>query len=79
MTVIIRNSSDLARAKGKLDILNKAWEKAVNAKSYSIGTSALERQDLKDIEAEIQDYESAIDNYEKYGSSKRRAKRVVPI
>lgn len=81
MTVIIRNSSDLARAKGRLDILNKAWEKAVYAKSYSLGTNALtlERQDLKDIEAEIQDYESAIDNYEKYGSSKRRAKRVVPI
>lgn len=79
MTVIIRNSSDLARAKGRLDTLNKVWEKAVIAKSYSNGPNALERQDLKDIEAEIQDYESAIDNYEKYGSSKRRAKRVVPI
>lgn len=79
MTVIIRNKSQLARAEVKLEALNKAWEKAVQAKAYVIGSHSVERQKIDDLEEEIQAYETAIDNYEKYGSSKRRGKRVVPI
>lgn len=79
MTVVIRNKKQLARAKEKLDILEKAWEKAVNAKSYSIGSDALERQKLEDLEEEIQAYENAIDDYETRGTSKRRSVRIVPI
>lgn len=79
MTVIIRNQKQLERAKEKLEILDKAWQKAVNSKSYTMGTDSLERQDLDDLETEIQAYENAIDDYETRGTSKRRVVRMVPI
>jgi P2-related tail formation protein len=79
MTKIIRNAAQLAEAKEELADLKKAKKKILLAQSYSTDVNQVTRASLKEVSEEIEAYETAIDAYETNGSTKRRAKRVVPI
>lgn len=80
MTVVIKNSTQLAEAKEQLSLLKKAREKILGGgQSYYIGPNKMERADLKEISEEISAYETAIDAYETNGTTRHRAKRAVPI
>jgi hypothetical protein len=76
---IIRTKSQYEEAKAELTDLKKAKKKVLEAQSYTIGANQLNRASLKEINDEIVELESAIDQYEQYGSSKRRVSRVVPL
>lgn len=80
MTVVIRNKKQLEEAKTQLALLKKAREKILGGgQSYTVGPDQMTRADLKEISEEISAYEQAVDAYERYGTTKRRAKRVVPL
>jgi len=80
MRVIINNKKQLEEAKVQLGLLKKAREKILGGgQSYTIGPGQVTRANLKEISEEISAYEQAIDAYETYGTTKRRAKRVVPL
>ncbi len=80
MTVIIKNKTQLEDAKMQLKLLKKAREKILGGgQSYTMGPNQMVRANLKEISEEISVYEQAIDIYESYGTTKRRAKRVVPL
>lgn len=79
MRVIIRNRMQLEKAKEELSLLRDAWRRILEAQSYTIDTRQVNRASLKQIEAEISDYEQAIDAYETRGSTKRRVARLVPL
>ena len=79
MTKRIRNTQQLQEAKEELEELKKAKSKILQAQSYSIGGNQINRASLKQISDEISELERAIDQYETYGSTKRRIKRVIPL
>jgi hypothetical protein len=80
MTVVIRSKSQYDEAKKQLGLLKTAREKILGGgQSYSIGPNRMERANLKEISDEISAYEQAIDAYESNGTTKRRARRAVPI
>ncbi|MDE7201937.1 MAG: hypothetical protein K2O91_08560 [Lachnospiraceae bacterium] len=80
MTVIIKNKKQLEDARVQLDLLKKARNKILGGgQSFTIGPNQMTRANLKEISEEISVYEKAIDAYETYGTTKRRAKRVVPL
>lgn len=80
MAVIIKNKSQLLEAKETLEDLKRARKKIlVGGQSYTMGPNQMNRASLKEISTEIEAYESAIDAYETYGTSKRRTVRAVPI
>ena len=80
MTVIIKNNKQLLEAKETLADLKKARNKILaGGQSYTIESLQISRASLKEISEEIAAYESAIDAYETYGTSKRRVARVVPL
>lgn len=80
MIVVIRNKVQLEEAKAQLALLKKAKEKILlGGQSYTIGPGQMTRANLKEISEEISVYEQAIDAYEIHGTTKRRAKRVVPL
>lgn len=78
--MIIRNKEDYKQALEDLADLKKAKKKIlVGGQSYSIGTNQLTRASLKEINAEIKELENAINAYEQTGSTRRIAKRVIPV
>jgi P2-related tail formation protein len=79
MTKIIRSAAQLAEAKEELADLKKAKKKILLAQSYSTDVNQVTRASLKEVSEEIEAYETAIDAYETNGTTRRRAKRVVPI
>ncbi len=80
MTVIIKNRQQLMDAKETLQDLKKARKKIlVGGQSYKIEEIQMSRASLSEITKEIGAYEAAIDAYETYGTSKRKAVRVVPL
>lgn len=80
MAVIIKNNKQLLEAKETLSDLKKARKKILaGGQSYSIESLQISRASLREISEEIAAYESAIDAYETYGTSKRRAARAVPL
>ena len=80
MAVIIKNKKQLLEAKETLEDLKRARKKIlVGGQSYTMGPNQMNRASLKEISTEIEAYESAIDAYETYGTTKRRAVRAVPI
>lgn len=79
MKVIIRNAAELEEAKADLADLKLAWKKTLTAQSYTSGTEQLQRASLARIEKEMDDYREAIAAYEEYGTTRRRAKRAVPV
>ena len=79
MKVIIRNAQELAEAKADLADLKKVWKKILTAQSYSAGDIQLQRASLARIESEIDDFTEAIAAYEETGSTRRRAKRMIPV
>ena len=79
MKVIIRNSTQLAKAKEELALLRDTWRRILEAQSYTVDTRQVNRASLKQIESEISDYEQAIDAYETRGSTRRRVARAVPL
>lgn len=81
MRVVIKNAKQLQQAKEDLELLRKAWKKILaGGQEYEIGgTNKMKRADLQEISKEISAYEEAIDTYEKHGSGRRTARRVIPI
>ena len=81
MAVIIKNKQQLQEAKETLNDLKKARKKIlVGGQSYTTAENmTINRANLTEIAREIEAYESAIDAYETYGSSKRRIVRAVPL
>ena len=80
MTVVIKNKKQLEEARAQLELLKKARNKILGGgQSFTIGANQMTRASLKEISEEISAYEQAIDTYETYGTTKRRAKRVVPL
>lgn len=79
MKVVIKNEQQLAQAKEDLQELRGAWRRILRAQSYTLGSQQVNRASLRQIEAEISDYETAIDAYETRGTTKRRAGRIIPL
>lgn len=79
MKVLIRNAAELAEAKEELALLKKAWKKTLTAQSLSMGDDQLSRPSLARLESEISDYTEAIAAYEECGTTRRRAKRMIPV
>lgn len=80
MTVIIKNNRQLADAKEELALLKKAKRKIlVGGQSYTMGANQLNRASLAEITKQISAYEAAIDAYETNGTSKRKARRAIPL
>lgn len=79
MKVIIRNKKQYDEAVDTLANYKKARDKILNAQSYTIGANQLNRVNLARVEESITAYETAIDQYERYGTTGRRAGRVVPV
>lgn len=80
MTVVIKNKKQLEDARAQLELLKKARNKILSGgQSFTIGPNQMTRASLKEISEEISAYEQAIYTYETYGTTKHRAKRVVPL
>lgn len=80
MTVVIKNKKQLEEARAQLELLKKAKNKILGGgQSFTIGQNQMTRASLKEISEEISAYEQAIDAYETYGTTKHRAKRIVPL
>lgn len=79
MRVVIRNERELEQAYIDLADLRKAWKKILTAQSYTMGDDQVNRASLARIESEMDAYNEAIENYEANGTSKRRAKRAIPL
>lgn len=80
MTVTIKNKAQLEEAREELELLKKARRKILaGAQSYTLGSNQLNRANLAEVSKEISAYETAIDAYETYGTTKRRGKRAVPL
>ena len=80
MTVVIKNSKQLAEAKEMLAELKKAKMKLLGAgQSYGLAGQTMHRANLKEISYEIGVYEQAIDAYESHGTTKRRSVRAIPL
>ena len=79
MRVVIRNDQELAQAYVERDELKKAWSKILTAQSYTMGDDQVNRASLARIESELDAYNEAIENYEDYGTSRRRARRAIPL
>jgi len=78
--VIIKNEKQLARAKEDLELLRKAWKKILaGGQEYSTGPIRMQKARLEEIRREIAEYENAIDAYETNGTTKRRARRAIPL
>lgn len=78
--MIIRKKEDYEQALEDLADLKRAKKKIlVGGQSYSIGTNQLTRASLKEINTEIKELETAINAYEQTGSTRRIAKRVIPV
>ncbi len=77
MRVIIKNEKQLRQAKEDYEALHKAWRKTLLAQSYSESSNQLTRASLKELRAEMADYEAAIAAYESRGN--RRSVRAVPL
>lgn len=79
MSVTIHSQEQLLRAKEDYEDLHTAWKKALLAQSYSDGYNELARASLKELRAELDEYEAAIAAYEQNGTTKRRTARFVPL
>lgn len=80
MGIVIKNKKQLEEAKEDLELLKKARRKILaGGQSYTMGSNQMNRANLAEITKEISAYETAIDAYETYGTTKRRGKRVVPL
>ena len=79
MKVIIRNKKQYDQAVERLEKYRKTEEKILNAQSYTIGANQLNRVNLARVQETISELEAAIDQYERVGTTGRRAGRIVPI
>lgn len=78
--IVIKNKRQYDDALSHLEDLKYARKKILRGgQSYTIGSNQMNRASLEEIEKEIEAYESAIDAYETYGTTKRRVVRAVPI
>lgn len=75
-----KNKTQLAQAKEDLELLRKAWRKILaGGQEYATGPIKMQKARLDEIAEEISAYENAIDAYETNGTSKRRARRAIPL
>lgn len=74
------------RTKIKIETLEKrlanyyeAEEKILKAQSYNLGSRTLTRANLKEVQNKIKELENQIASLKKYGSTKSRIVRAVPV
>ena len=79
MKIIIKNKEQYNKALERLVEYKKAELKILNAQSYTIGANQLNRVNLARVQETISELEAAIDQYETYGTTGRRAGRIVPV
>ena len=78
--VTIRTEKQYERAMEDLEDLRKARKKILlGGQSYTIGSNQLNRATLEEVNAEISETEAAIADWEQKGTTRRKAKRVVPL
>ena len=78
--VTIRTKAQYERALEDLEDLRKARKKILlGGQSYTIGSNQLNRATLKEVNAEISETEAAIADWEQKDTTRRKAKRVVPL
>lgn len=76
----IKTKEQLNRAKEDLEDLRKAKKKILTGgQGYTVDSMSMTRANLKEINAEINELESAIGIYESSRTTRRKAKRVVPL
>lgn len=75
-----------SRNKKKKEILERRLEeyyvaetKILQGQEYSIGSRQLKRTDLSKVQEKIKELENALDALERYGSNKRKMRRVIPV
>ena len=77
---VIRNKKQYERALEDLEDLRKARKKILlGGQSYTIGSNQLNRATLKEVNAEIKETEAANADWEQKGTTRRKAKRVIPL
>lgn len=77
---VIRNKKQYVRALEDLEDLRKARKKILlGGQSYTIGSNQLNRATLAEVNAEIKETEVAIADWEQKGTTRRKAKRVIPL
>lgn len=80
MSVTIRSKEQLQRAYEDLADLRKAKKKILaGGQAYAMAKQEVTRASLKEINQEINDLEEAIAAYESRGSTRRKAKRIIPL
>ena len=78
--VTIRTKQQYERALEDLEDLRKARKKILlGGQSYTIGSNQLNRATLKEVNAEISETEAAIADWEQKVTTRRMAKRVIPL
>lgn len=73
------SNSVLEMKKRRLELYYEAEEKVLNSQSYTLGSKTLTRADLASIQNMIKKLEGEISLLEKYGTTKRRSVRIVPV
>lgn len=77
---VIRNQKQYERALEDLEDLRTARKKILlGGQSYTIGSNQLNRATLAEVNAEIKETETAIADWEQKGTTRRKAKRVIPL
>lgn len=78
--VTIRTKQQYERALEDLEDLRKARKKILlGGQSYTIGSNQLNRATLKEVNVEISETEAAIADWEQKRTTRRKAKRVIPL
>ena len=73
------SNSVLEMKKRRLELYYESEEKVLNSQSYTLGSKTLTRADLASIQNMIKKLEGEISSLEKYGKTKRRSVRIVPV
>ncbi len=79
MKVIIRNERQYKDALERLERYKRTEMKLLNAQSYTIGSEQINRVNLSTVQRSISELEAAIDQYERFKTTGRRAGRIVPV
>lgn len=76
---MVMSNTVLEIKRKRLERYYDAEEKVLNSQSYTLGTKTLTRADLASIQSMIKKLEGEIASLEKYGTTKRRSVRIVPV
>ncbi len=75
----MNKTESLEEKRERLKKYREAEEKILNGQSYALGSKQLTRTNLAKVQDMIAKLEAEIETIERYGTTKRRSRRVVPV